>query len=58
MLDKNAVINPDKVKLELSAFPYAPYAAPDEVQDRPEASVENDAEARAISRKLREPREH
>ncbi|MDE2599642.1 MAG: TRAP transporter large permease subunit [Rhodocyclaceae bacterium] len=53
MLDKHAVINPDKVKIELPAFPYAPYAAPDEVQGGPEASVANDAGDRAISRVLR-----
>ena len=54
MLDKRAVINPDKVKVELPAFPYAPYAAPDEVQGGPEASVANDAGDKAISRVLRE----
>jgi hypothetical protein len=54
MLDKHAVINPDKVKIELPAFPYAPYAALDEVQGGPEASVANDAGDRAISRVLRE----
>jgi tripartite ATP-independent transporter DctM subunit len=56
MLDKRAVIDADKVKIELPALPYAPYAAPDEVQGGPEASVENDAEARSISKTLRAPR--
>ena len=56
MLDKREVVDESKVKLEIPAHPYAPYAAPDFVQDGPEASRENDAEARAISRALHEAR--
>jgi tripartite ATP-independent transporter DctM subunit len=58
MLDKHEVVDANKVKLEVPAYPYAPYAAPDAVQTGPEAPLENDAEARAISKALREQRRY
>ena len=52
-LDKQEVIDEDKVKIELPHNIYPAYAAPDAVQTGPEASVENDETARKISRVLR-----
>jgi tripartite ATP-independent transporter DctM subunit len=55
-LDKKVVVDESRVKIELPVNIYPAYAAPDAVQEGPEASVENDAEARKISSVLREKR--